>query len=286
MILNTPAKEIFKNNKTNCTQNHTKDEIIQEEDLSSEGAAARRINSVCARAASTMISTNFKFNFNDPHLDDPNISIQSVRSVTFEQWCKKKEIMQRLKDKLIQDEKMKILEQKKMKNDFNETKQFNNWKCFKEWCKTKDRQARTKKKKQKKQKLEKKLFKLQKQENASRGFREWLKESLKESKRAQHTKKRKKPKKSTEEEEAQKKIQNSICYKEWKMKKIREERKEKREKKIKSQHDKEQLMFLKQQRRLINRAGDVMLAYSLNKSIRDLENIRRRPKSARNGLRR
>jgi len=61
-------------------------------------------------------------------LEDPNVSIQSVRSVTFEQWCKKKEIMQRLKDKLIEDAKLQIYEQSLIRKDLNETKQIKNWK--------------------------------------------------------------------------------------------------------------------------------------------------------------
>ena len=54
-------------------------------------------------------------------------------------------------------------------------------------------------------------------------------------------------------------------------------------KKQRDRMEREQLMMLKHQRKMINKAGDVMLAYSLNKSIKELENIRRRPKSERMG---
>ena len=67
---------------------------------------------------------------NEKYLDDPNMSIQSVRNITFEQWWKKKEIMQRLKDKLIEDAKMQIYEQMQMKDELNETKQMQNWKVY------------------------------------------------------------------------------------------------------------------------------------------------------------
>lgn len=49
--------------------------------------------------------------------------------------------------------------------------------------------------------------------------------------------------------------------------------------------DQEQLLLLKEQRRMLNRGGDVMLAYSLNKNIRELGKIKKRPKSARMGIR-
>ncbi len=112
--MNTPAQELFSNSRINNNQ----DEIVEEDKISEEGAA-RRINSVCARATSTMIPSSVKeLQFSQEYnLDDQNMSIKSVRSVTFEQWCKHKEIMQRLKDKLVQDEKLKIFEQNQMKSD-------------------------------------------------------------------------------------------------------------------------------------------------------------------------
>lgn len=69
---------------------------------------------------------------NEKHfLDDPNVSIQSVRSITFEEWCKKKEIMQRLKDKLVEDAKLKIFEQMQVKEVFHQTqKKMENFKTF------------------------------------------------------------------------------------------------------------------------------------------------------------
>lgn len=49
--------------------------------------------------------------------------------------------------------------------------------------------------------------------------------------------------------------------------------------------EQEELFYLQNKRRLFNQGGDVMLAYSLNKNIRELEKLRRRPKSARLGIR-
>jgi hypothetical protein len=42
----------------------------------------------------------------------------------------KKEMMQRLKDKLIEDAKIEFLEQEKMKSELNETKEIKNWTLF------------------------------------------------------------------------------------------------------------------------------------------------------------
>jgi hypothetical protein len=42
----------------------------------------------------------------------------------------KKEMMQRLKDKLIEDAKLEFLEQQKMKSELNETKEIKNWTLF------------------------------------------------------------------------------------------------------------------------------------------------------------
>jgi len=102
------------------------------QDTSSE-RAIRRINSVCARASSTMIPSSVKgikmSNEKKMMLEDPHMSLQSVRTVTFEKWCRQKEMMQRLKDKLIEDAKLEILEQTKM-DEMNDTKEIQNWEYF------------------------------------------------------------------------------------------------------------------------------------------------------------
>ena len=56
-------------------------------------------------------------------------------------------------------------------------------------------------------------------------------------------------------------------------------------KKLDELREQEELFYLQNKRRLFNQGGDVMLAYSLNKNIRELEKLRRRPKSARLGIR-
>jgi hypothetical protein len=86
----------------------------KEREISSD-RAVRRINSVCARANSTMMPSSVKaINTSNERqmFEDPHTSIQSVRTVTFEQWWRQKEMMQRLKDKLVEDAKLEILEQK------------------------------------------------------------------------------------------------------------------------------------------------------------------------------
>ena len=155
---------------SNSKINNTGDDLVLEDEMSPEGAV-RRINSVWAKASSTMVPASVKgiHLSNEKYLDDPNMSIQSVRNITFEQWWKKKEIMQRLKDKLIEDAKMQIYEQMQMKDEFNETKQMQNWKVYskflisffscllefkfsdkfkiiEDWWKSKDKETRIKKK--------------------------------------------------------------------------------------------------------------------------------------------
>lgn len=108
--------------------NNTAEDPVKEADISSEGAV-RRINSVCARAASTMVPSSVKgiqMSNEKKFKDDLHASIQSVRSITFEQWCRQKEMMQRLKDQLIEDAKMEILESRKL----NDTKEIQNWEMF------------------------------------------------------------------------------------------------------------------------------------------------------------
>ena len=72
---------------SNSKANNMGDDLIPEKEISPEGAV-RRINSVCARAASTMVPASMKgLNLsNDKCLEDPNIFIQSVRNISFEQW--------------------------------------------------------------------------------------------------------------------------------------------------------------------------------------------------------
>lgn len=108
--------------------NNTAEDAAKEADISSDGAV-RRINSVCARAASTMVPSSVKgihLSNEKKILDDPHTSIQSVRTISFEQWCKRKEMMQRLKDRLIEDAKMELLEERKL----NDTKELKNWELF------------------------------------------------------------------------------------------------------------------------------------------------------------
>lgn len=98
----------------------------------SSDIAGRRINSVCARAISTMVPSSTKaiqMSNEKKMLEEANSSLQSVRTMTYEQWCRKKEMMQRLKDRLIEDAKLEILEHRKMK-EMNDTKEIQNWETF------------------------------------------------------------------------------------------------------------------------------------------------------------
>lgn len=62
-------------------------------------------------------------------MDEQHSSLYSDRTMTFEQWCRQKEMMQRLKDKLVEDAKLEILEQRK-EQEMNDTKQTQNWEVF------------------------------------------------------------------------------------------------------------------------------------------------------------
>lgn len=98
----------------------------------SSDLACRRINSVCARAISTMVPSSTKaiqMSNEKKMLEEMHSSIQSVRTITYEEWCRRKEMMQRLKDRLIEDAKLEILEQRKMK-EMNDTKEIKNWEKF------------------------------------------------------------------------------------------------------------------------------------------------------------
>jgi hypothetical protein len=127
-------------------------------------------------------------------------------------------------------------------------------------------------------------------ENASKGFRGWLKNSLKEAKKESYVKMQiKKLKKKQKKEklilEERKKIEAEICFKRWKLKKQRESKQERRITKYQELKEQERLYRLKDQKKRLNQGADVMLAYSLNKNIRQLENLKKRPKSARMAIR-
>ena len=110
--------------------NHQDDTQIKDQDISGE-VAARRINSVCGRTTSTMVPGSVKgIHFsNEKALDDQHSSIHSVRTMSFTQWCKQKEMMQRLKDQLIDDAKIEILENMHEK-EHNDTKSHQNFESF------------------------------------------------------------------------------------------------------------------------------------------------------------
>jgi hypothetical protein len=65
---------------------------------------------------------------NEKALDDQQ-SNHSGKTITFDQWCKQKEMMQRLKDQLIVDAKMEILENMREK-EHNDTKSHENFEQF------------------------------------------------------------------------------------------------------------------------------------------------------------
>lgn len=85
--------------------------------------------------------------------------------------------------------------------------------------------------------------------------------------------------------EEQRKVDAEICFKKWKLQKTRQQRQEKRIKRYQQLKEQEEIMLLRERKKMFNQVGDVMLAYSLNKNIRELERVRQRPKSARMGIR-
>ena len=217
------------------------------------------------------------------------IDVDGSGTITFEEWCRHKEMMQRLKDRLILDAKFEILEQRRDK-EMNDTRQTQNWEAVRQWCHAKDKERKLKKNRQKKQAMIKKMNEINKRKNASKGFKEWLKISLMKAKQENHYKKqvkklKKKEKAQKKKLEERKQVEAEITFKKWKQKKDREKRQEQKIKKYEEQRAKEELRMLKEKRRLLNQGADVMLAYSLNKNIKELENLRKRPKSARMGLR-
>ena len=119
--------------------------------------------------------------------EDPHTSIQSVRSITFEQWWKKKEMMQRLKDKLVEDAKLEVLQQitEKQMDETKQTKSssyFSNYSflisIIEEWCKAKDKEQRMKRRFKKRKEMMEKMKEIRKRQNANKGFKEWLKTNL------------------------------------------------------------------------------------------------------------
>lgn len=92
-------------------------------------------------------------------------------------------------------------------------------------------------------------------------------------------------KKEQKKYEERKKIEAEISFKKWKLRKNREKNYERKIRKYNELKEREQAMMLQERKRMMNQGADVMLAYSLNKNIRELDTIRRRPKSARMGLR-
>ena len=178
--------------------NHHQDDTtqIKDPDMSGE-VAARRINSVCGRTTSTMVPGSVKgIHFsNEKALDDQHSSIQSVRTMSYTQWCKQKEMMQRLKDQLIEDAKIEILENMHEK-EHDDTKSHQNFESFSKlftkfgyiyfvletWAKAKDKEMKVKKLEGKREKMIKHMHKARKQEMADKGFKSWLKMSLMKAK--------------------------------------------------------------------------------------------------------
>jgi hypothetical protein len=135
-----------------------------------------------------------------------------------------------------------------------------------------------------------KMKEMRKRQNASKGYKEWLKMSLVKAKQEHYVKKQmrkieKKQKKEQQKIEERKKVEAEIQFKQWKLKKTRQERHERRVNQLKKLREEEQMMMLRERKRMMNQGADVMLAYSLNKNMIELESMRKRPKSARMGLR-
>ena len=85
--------------------------------------------------------------------------------------------------------------------------------------------------------------------------------------------------------EQRQKVEADITFKRWKMQKDKQIREERKIKNLEQWREREQLLLLHEQKRMLHRGGDVLLAYSLNKNIKELESLKKRPKSARMGLR-
>lgn len=58
-----------------------------------------------------------------------------------------------------------------------------------DWCQNKDKDLRNKKRQKKKKLMMSKIKELRKKENASKGFKEWLKDSLMKAKNENYVKK-------------------------------------------------------------------------------------------------
>jgi hypothetical protein len=87
MYKNDKIQRLVEGMSSHSRINQTGDEI-PERDISSDGAA-RRINSVCARASLTMVPASVKgihLSNEKKIFDELHTSIQSVRSVTYEEW--------------------------------------------------------------------------------------------------------------------------------------------------------------------------------------------------------
>lgn len=121
---------------------------------------AKRNNSVCGRTRSSLFPKSSKdmHSTQEQSLDDANASVPSLQSLTFEQWCKSKEMVQRLKDKLIEDAKFELLAEVRQQQ-LNNTRQSKTEEYFskpfsyifavEEWCHAKDREIRMKRKQSK-----------------------------------------------------------------------------------------------------------------------------------------
>ena len=96
-------------------------------------------------------------------------------------------MMQRLKDKLVEDAKLEILQQitEKQMDETKQTKSssyFSNYSflisIIEEWCKAKDKEQRMKRRFKKRKEMMEKMKEIRKRQNANKGFKEWLKTNL------------------------------------------------------------------------------------------------------------
>lgn len=194
-------------------------------------------------------------------------------------WYKKKEMEQRLKEKLILDAKIEkaqnIIEEQQNKYE-SEAK---NQRKVKKWIKKKNRELRDKKYSDKYAKREK-LMKKQHARNVNeRVFKDWLKKSMLKQKveievKKEEKQKVKQDKQKKKRHEMELAIKSDICFKEWLKKKKVQKREDRMRDKIKAHIEADD----ERKRVESKKQGEVLLAYSLTKYMHTLK---KRPVSAK-----
>ena len=198
---------------------------------------------------------------------------------SYEEWCRKKDTEDRLREQLIQEAKRELKEEMERKEQEESRIKEKGAQKVDEWREAKAKEVAARLEMKRMAHMKKLADEEERREKGRHCFKQWLKDSLlsqRKEKMKQDEEQRQKERREQKEnrEKAKQKIDAQIAFKRWAEKKKQMEEKQR---KIAAMEEKK---AMQEGMRRERSRGEVFLAYSLNKNMKQLQQ-QKRPQSAK-----